>query len=358
MKPNGKSQMKAFCSSFRLNGCLPIAAVVLCSFACQPRAQATGWVTTAQGVVGLWHGDGNGDDAVGGNNATLFNGVKFADGVVGLGFKCDGTDEKIIVSNTPVLNFAAGKDFSIEAWIKPSAAPGNFQGIMTVVSKRVAPDTITQLGYELYLRNGALGFQLADRLAPYSWHNFESTGPNLQDGRFHHVAVTVERRSSVGGKLYVDGKVVLTFDPTVCPGDLSNEGPLRIGNHPMNGLPCYFNGIIDEVSLYNRALSPAEILAGVNSGVGAPTVVALASAPATNAPPQPRIGSLARQPGGNIRMNFAGATGTTYAVEASTDLAHWAVIGQAARQPDGSFQFEDADSGKFTSRFYRVVAQK
>jgi hypothetical protein len=333
-----------------------MAVVMFCFFACLPCVQATGWVATAQGVIGLWHGDGNGDDAVGGNNATLFNGVKFADGVIGLGFKCDGTDEKIIVSNTPVLNFAAKQDFSIEAWIKPSASPGNFQGITTVISKRVAPDTITQLGYELYLRNGALSFQLADRLAPYSWHNFESAGPNLEDGRFHHVAVTVERLSPAGGKLYVDGKVVLTFDPTVCPGDLSNDGPLRIGNHPVDGLPCYFKGIIDEVSLYNRALSPAEILAAVNSGAGTQTLVAQASA--ANPTPQPRIGSLTRQASGNIRMEFAGATGTTYAVEASTDLLHWEIIGQATQQPDGSFQFEDANSGKFSSRFYRIVAQK
>jgi hypothetical protein len=325
-------------------------------FVCLPCAQATSWVATSQGVIGLWHGDGNGDDAVGSNDAALFNGVKFADGVIGLGFKCDGTDEKIIVSNTPVLNFAAGHDFSIEAWIKPSATPGNFQGISTVISKRVAPDTITQLGYELYLRDGVLCFQLADKLEPYSWHNFESTGPDLQDGKFHHVAVTVNRLSTTGGELYVDGKVVLTFDPTVCPGDLSNPGPLRIGNHPMNGLPCFFNGIIDEVSIYNRVLSAAEILAVASSGNGSKTILSLPSA--VNQAAWPQIGSMTRQASGNMQMEFKGTAGTAYAVEASTNLVNWEKIGEATRQPDGTFQFEDTDSGKFSSRFYRVASQK
>ena len=349
------ANMKAFNSSFTKGGCPSAVAVLIVFLAFLPCVQATSWVATAQGVVGLWHGDGNGDDAVGGNNAALFNGVKFADGVIGLGFKCDGMDEKIVVSNTPVLNFAARQDFSIEAWIKPSAAPGNFQGLMTVISKRVAPDTITALGYELYLRDGALGVQLADKLEPFGWHNFESAGPDLRDGRFHHVAVTVERLSPVGGKLYVDGKVVLTFDPTTCPGDLSNAGPLRIGNHPQDGLPAFFNGIIDEVSIYNRALSPAEMLAVASAGAGAKTVLSLLSA---TSPVRPQIGSMTRQAGGNMRMEFTGAAGTTYAVEASTNLVHWEKIGDASQQPDGTFQFEDADSGKFSARFYRIASQK
>ena len=320
-----------------------------------PCAQATSWVATDQGVIGLWHGDGNGDDAVGGNNAALFNGVKFADGVIGLGFKCDGGDGRIIVSNTPVLNFAVGHDFSIEAWIKPLAAPGNFHGVMTVVSKRVSPNTVTALGYELYLHDGALSFQLADKLIPFNWYNFEPAGPDLRDGKFHHVAVTVERLSTTGGKLYVDGKVVSTFDPTICPGDLSNNGPLRIGNHPTDGLPAGFNGIIDEVSIYNRALSPAEILTMSSSGAGVKTVMSLPAAAIQ--PTRIQIGALTRQTDGNMRMVFNGVPDTTYLVEASTDLVNWEKIGNATQLPDGTYQFVDVGSGKYTSRFYRIASQ-
>ena len=154
----------------------------------------------------------------------------------------------------------------------------------------------------------------------------------------------------------MDGRVVLTFDPTICPGDLSNPGPLRIGNHPINGLPCYFNGIIDEVSIYNRAMSPSEILAVASSGNGDKTFLSLPAV--VNQPVRPQIGSMTRQAGGNMRMEFTGAAGATYAVEASTNLVNWEKIGEAAQQPDGTFQFEDSDSGKFPSRFYRIVSNE
>ena len=58
----------------------------------------------------------------------------------------------------------------------------------------------------------------------------------------------------------------MTFDPTVCPGDLSNTGPFRIGNVAVPGLAANYDGIIDEVSLYNRALTATEVQAIFNAG--------------------------------------------------------------------------------------------
>jgi hypothetical protein len=345
--------MKAFNHWLVQIACV-VAGVQMLLFAASSHVHAASWVATSDGVVGLWHADGNGNDAVGGNNATLFGGVTFAEGVIGLGFKCNGRDDKIVVPDTPVLNFAAKQDFSIEAWVKPAASPGNYKDIMTVVSKRVAPDTITQLGYELYLQEGRLCFQLADKLERYSWHNFESTGPDLRDGKFHHVAVTVNRRSASGGILYVDGQPVLTFDPTVCPGDLSNPGPLRIGSHPVNGLPCFFNGMIDEVSIYNRVLSASEIQAASSSHAESKAVLSLSSQ--ASQPGSTQVQSMIRQAGGNMLIEFSGS-GAAYRVEASTNLVNWETIGAATRQADGTFNFTDSDSGKFSTRFYRIVSQ-
>src|ERR1035438_1059956 len=54
--------------------------------------------------------------------------------------------------------------------------------------------------------------------------------------------------------------------PTVCPGDLSNSGSLLIGNHPTPGFQGSYHGIIDELSLYRRALGSNEISAIYNAG--------------------------------------------------------------------------------------------
>lgn len=217
------------------------------------------------GLVGWWKGDGNGNDSAGTNNATVPAEVTYAPAEVGEGFSLDGQANQIIVPDAPELNFSSNQDFSIEVWIQPLANPQNWQDVMSIIDKRIAPDTITQWGYELNLQSGVVVFQMADVLAPFSWNNF-SAGPDLRDGKFHHVAVTVQRNSMTGGHIYIDGQVVLTFDPTVCPGDLSNTGPFRIGNHATPGLQAFYHGIIDEVSLYNRALTTSEIQAIYNAG--------------------------------------------------------------------------------------------
>jgi hypothetical protein len=136
---------------------------------------------------------------------------------------------------------------------------------MTIVDKR----TITPfsgIGYSLLLNQGRLACWLGT--APTSLTNstqYVSSGPDLRDGMFHHVALSLNRGATNGGNLFVDGQVVLTFDPTARRGDLSNAASLLIGfpiGNPIfvGSSNSFFNGLIDELALYNRALSPSEIL--------------------------------------------------------------------------------------------------
>jgi hypothetical protein len=194
---------------------------------------------------------------------------------VGLGFKLNGQNQqgdtpRIVVQDAPDLNFGANQDFSITAWIQPLSNPGNYTDlsgeVMTVISKRYSPNAYTALGCEMYLGGGRLCFQMIDSLNHGG--NFYNLGvePDLRDGEFHHVAVTIQRKSTTGLRFYVDGQLIATFDPTVASGDLSNTGPLRIGNHPDPGIPAFYHGIIDEVGLYNRALSADEIQSIYSAG--------------------------------------------------------------------------------------------
>src|SRR5439155_8445853 len=119
--------------------------------------------------------------------------------------------------------------------------------IMSIVDKREAPDLSHSQGYELALNGGRVACRISDSVAdngtPYG-----PAGPDLRDGKFHHVALTVGRTSATGGHLYVDGQVVLTFDPTTEPGDLSNGDPLRIGFNAVPSIFILFKGQIDEVA--------------------------------------------------------------------------------------------------------------
>lgn len=159
-------------------------------------------------------------------------------------------------------------NLSVDAWIRTNSAAG----VQTFLDKRVT-SPVTR-GYSFFLSNGRLGFQMADgsgtsntcsAAATSACTNWVSSSANLADGNWHHVAVTVNRTSTTGGILYVDGQPIsgFTFDPTVRSGSLATTGRLRIGNHTGGG---QFAGDVDEVEVFDRELTPAEIRAIFDAG--------------------------------------------------------------------------------------------
>ncbi len=68
----------------------------------------------------------------------------------------------------------------------------------------------------------------------------------------------------------------------------------------------------------------------------------------------PKVRSIQRHPDGKVQLNLTGLALQPPIVEASTNLIDWQVIGVALDQGNGSFEFEDADAAKFSSRFYRI----
>jgi hypothetical protein len=87
------------------------------------------------------------------------------------------------------------------------------------------------------------------------------------DGNFHHVA-TVLNRANLSTAIYLDG-VLQQTNAIGSLGGIANSGRLFIGHQSLDvpgttGIP--FNGVIDELSLYNRALTAAELQAIFNAG--------------------------------------------------------------------------------------------
>lgn len=127
----------------------------------------------------------------------------------------------------------------------------------------------TVQGYLFFLGNGTLGFQLGIGAGS----PIRSTGPSasctnwrsgafVANGQWRHVAVTVDRSSTTGGRFYVDGVQVATFNPTVRPGSLTNVAPLRLSrSSTVTGL---YRGAMDEVELLGLP-APAPTAAEVRS---------------------------------------------------------------------------------------------
>jgi hypothetical protein len=219
-------------------------------------------VDVLPGLISWWSGDTNTLDGMALNNISLYSPTSYPTGKVASAFTFNGVNSRITVNNSASLNFTTNQNFSIEMWIK--AANTNSTNPNVPLFEKF--DGFR--GYSLSLYNGRLAFALGGQTASgdTSSRLFISAGVDLRDAFFHHVAVTVDRTNSNGGVLYVDGALVLVFDPRTYTNSLLNQFPLYIGGPFTTGTNSYFNGLIDEPAIYGRALSAEEILSIRNSG--------------------------------------------------------------------------------------------
>ena len=200
-------------------------------------------------------------------NGTHVNGPIPVPGMVAGGLSFDGVDDYVNVPYHSSLDFGVG-DLTIDAWIKPDPYNYSISSVMTLVDQRVETGSSAWLGYSLYLRNGWLGFHLAQgggsgncqaNNGNVSCTNYGETY-FVSPGQWHHIAVTVKRNDQNGGTFYVDGNMVgVSFNPTDRLGSLTNSGPLRLGSRSFYSLNGFYRGILDEVELFPRALTADEI---------------------------------------------------------------------------------------------------
>jgi uncharacterized repeat protein (TIGR01451 family) len=223
--------------------------------------QADVCVPPPAGMVAWWHLDESSgpvahDIAGFSNNGTYFNGPLPVTGKVANGLSFDGIDDYVEVPNHAELNFGT-TNFSIDAWIKTS---GN-SGTNTIVDKRFVDVTSSLLfeGYYFFLSDGKLALQLGDG----GYTNYISN-VFVADGNWHHVAVTVERNNPAGIRFYLDGICLATNNPLAHTGSLTNSNPLRLGLS--NTFGSIYQGILDEVEIFNRVLTSTEITSIVMAG--------------------------------------------------------------------------------------------
>jgi len=169
-----------------------------------------------------------------------------ASGKYGSAMKFDGYDDYVnLGSAAPALSEISGNKLTITAWVYPESGTG------TIITKN-GPLHIRLTGNRLY----------AAILAP-GWQNV--TGNiNIPLNQWTHVAVVYDGSYT---RLYVNG----VFDNSMAQsGNLGGDGWTQIGrnnNGGANGNPTdYFKGLIDELKIYNRALTVDEINMEYDSG--------------------------------------------------------------------------------------------
>jgi len=220
----------------RCNFVLGLALSFVC-FVCSSVAQSC--QPPPDGLVAWWAGEGNADDLLGGNAGTLVGRVSFAPGEAGQAFNLDGATGYISIPDAPALEFNGTTPMSAELWVFRTGSAG----VMHILGKRAGCGSIQ---YQMAFDGGGIGFGTAGT----TWQ--------LPLNAWVHLAGTFDGTNFM---LYTNGVVAGSGTGSLGP---ANSAPLEIGESGTCGQ--MFAGMIDEVSIYSRALSAAEVAAIYNAG--------------------------------------------------------------------------------------------
>ncbi|MBN1437364.1 MAG: carboxypeptidase regulatory-like domain-containing protein [Sedimentisphaerales bacterium] len=203
-----------------------------------PQPTAT---NTNRGPIAYWDFNGNAQDRIGNNHGIVHDAV-LTDGVSGQAYSLDGDGDCIEIPCSEVFDFGAG-DVSISAWFKaePSA-----DGCLI---------SLSQADY-----SPKIAIEVNSSLATYAepgWASVEYRAAGVTDGKWYHAVVTIENGVENGYKLYLDGMAV---GRGTYVGRLQDWDNITIGSYRADNDQS-FQGSIDEVAIYDRALSPDEVLA-------------------------------------------------------------------------------------------------
>jgi hypothetical protein len=200
------------------------------------------------GLVGWWPGDGNANEVQRGNNGTVQGGVTFAPGEVAQAFNFNGSTGFVTVPDGDLWTFGTN-DFTVDLWanfrsVRPSSI-GNPASVFISHNEGPGP----QNKWNFMFGGGKLNFHINGPTIGALFLAQATFSPAL--GRWYHLAVT---RKGTTFTIYVDGTPVSSEVNTVA---IPNpNGPLTIGQTENLG---FHDGLIDEVEIFNRALSQSEI---------------------------------------------------------------------------------------------------
>jgi hypothetical protein len=187
-------------------------------------------------------------DATGnGGTGTISGAVWSAAGRYGSALTFDGTNDWVTVADAPGLDLSGA--LTLEAWVRPNGGPS----WRTIVLK----ENGSTLAYALY---AAASGGTPMGIVYTGGAQQKLSGPSaLPAATWTHLALTYDGAQL---RLYVDG--VQRASKTVTGAMPNSSGPLRIGGNSV-WTSEWFKGELDELRVYNRALSASEIQSDMNT---------------------------------------------------------------------------------------------
>ena len=206
------------------------------------------------GLVGWWAAESNALDSVGGNDGFPYGTVGYAEGKVGMAFALGGgTNHSVRIADAAALN--PTNALTLETWVY---VPEHSANDSVVVAGKDNPRGARQYMLGMGNENGKWLFRAHVGVVGGGYHYIGGTTEVLTN-TWYHAAMTYDGTTL---KLYVNGKL----DSSVALSGVitTSSNPLIIGAHATG--PWGMLGRVDELSLYNRALTVGEITAIYEAG--------------------------------------------------------------------------------------------
>jgi hypothetical protein len=235
---------------------LPLSLMSSCQYRCIGYCNP---VRLASGLVSWWPGNGTARDVVGPNSGDAINGVTFVRGRVGQAFVFDGIQSFVLVPNSASLDLT--NDFTIDAWIFPTADAWH----ATVIGKWGDLNAwASQRSFWLGVKEGgSLVFSLSDDLHQQdgAFHALTSEPGTIPLRTWSHVAAVFNHETGQR-RTYVNGiQVAERLDPPFKVHSSIADVTIGAWLRSPDDLDFCFAGRIDEVHIFNRALTESEIRA-------------------------------------------------------------------------------------------------
>lgn len=220
------------------------------------------------GLVSWWGGDGNANDLIGPNHGVIIGNTAFVPGYVSQAFDFDGISGYVEIGDRfDEFVTTTTAQFTIDAWVYPRDLTNN----PIIIGK--ADLDVDKRGWNLQVLSDGTLVMAVNEDGVFSTFRKDTVAGLVPLNTWTHVATVVDIGADTID-LYVNGSLVpqFVFTPdhrTSIVDIFNNDVPVTIGRVLRNSFAVRdnaWNGLIDEVQIFNRALAASEIQAIFNAG--------------------------------------------------------------------------------------------
>ena len=204
-----------------------------------------------EGLVAYYPFNGNTLDESGNGNDCTNHGATLTEdrfGNINSAYIFNGTSNYMDNLN-PNLLPEGNNPRTISAWIMSTGTTELYQ---TIISYGTCSNN-NLFGIE---RAGDSGREFFENILAHFWNNYSFSTSIIEFNKWYHIVITYDQTNLI---IYVNSKVEATTTKNI--NTVLNSYGLRIGLSPPNdGWHQHFKGVIDDIRIYNRALSESEVL--------------------------------------------------------------------------------------------------